>query len=226
MDQDKIAKFIKMLREESGVKQEELADKLSISRQTVSKWETGKSVPDILMIKSLSRIFKVPVNDILNGQKNSNDDDLTLKMFESRNKMKRLVKRLLISIILLLIFFLVYYFISSYNSIKVYTINAESDDVSISNGLLLDTDEKIYFQLGEMINKTNDSIKDLTLYYIDGEDRVTVYACTSCSTTKINFIDFKVNNEYLDTTKIKDILNRFYLEITFTNDYKKFKIKI
>ena len=69
MNQDKISKFIKNLREESNMTQEELADKIPISRQAISKWERGISIPDAQTLIRLSEIFNLSINEILSGEK-------------------------------------------------------------------------------------------------------------------------------------------------------------
>lgn len=56
---------IKTLRKSKGLSQEELAVKLNVVRQTVSKWETGLSVPDADMLISLSEVFETPVSTLL-----------------------------------------------------------------------------------------------------------------------------------------------------------------
>lgn len=47
---------IKIIRKNKGYSQEELASKLHVTRQTISKWETGQSVPDANLLKQLSRV--------------------------------------------------------------------------------------------------------------------------------------------------------------------------
>lgn len=56
---------IKTMRKAKGLSQEELAVKLNVVRQTVSKWEQGLSVPDAEMLISLSEVFEVPVSTLL-----------------------------------------------------------------------------------------------------------------------------------------------------------------
>lgn len=50
-------------RKRSGLSQEEVAEKLGVSRQTVSKWENGETLPDILQSKKLSSLFHMPIED-------------------------------------------------------------------------------------------------------------------------------------------------------------------
>ena len=56
-----IEKNIKRLRKQAGMSQEELAIRLAVVRQTVSKWENGLSVPDAEMVIKIAELFHVPV---------------------------------------------------------------------------------------------------------------------------------------------------------------------
>ncbi len=60
-----LSENIKALRKQKGYSQEQLADKLNVVRQTVSKWEKGYSVPDADMLEELADIFEVQVGDLL-----------------------------------------------------------------------------------------------------------------------------------------------------------------
>ena len=51
MEQEKIGKFIKKIRVDNGLTQKDLADKLGVTYQAVSKWENGKNIPDIMILK-------------------------------------------------------------------------------------------------------------------------------------------------------------------------------
>ena len=69
MDQIKIGKFIASCRKEQGITQAVLAEKLGISDRAVSKWETGKSLPDSGIMLELCEILKINVNELLSGEK-------------------------------------------------------------------------------------------------------------------------------------------------------------
>ena len=56
---------LKTLRKNKGLSQEELSIKLHVVRQTVSKWESGLSVPDAEMLINISELFEIPVSEIL-----------------------------------------------------------------------------------------------------------------------------------------------------------------
>lgn len=62
-----IADRIQYLRKQKGYSQEELADKVGVSRQAVSKWESEQSTPDLEKIIAMSELFKVTTDYILKG---------------------------------------------------------------------------------------------------------------------------------------------------------------
>lgn len=61
--------FLSQLRNERGWTQRQLAEQLSVTDKAVSRWETGRGLPDIQSLKSLSRLFHVTINEILAGQR-------------------------------------------------------------------------------------------------------------------------------------------------------------
>jgi len=69
MDQIKVGKFIASCRKEEGMTQAVLAEKLGISDRAVSKWETGKSLPDSGIMLELCEILKINVNELLSGER-------------------------------------------------------------------------------------------------------------------------------------------------------------
>ena len=69
MDQIKVGKFIASCRKEQGMTQAVLAEKLGISDRAVSKWETGKSLPDSGIMLELCEILKINVNELLSGER-------------------------------------------------------------------------------------------------------------------------------------------------------------
>lgn len=68
MDQIKIGKFIAECRRKEKLTQLELAQKLNITDRAVSKWETGRSLPDTSIMLELCDILKITVNDLLSGE--------------------------------------------------------------------------------------------------------------------------------------------------------------
>jgi len=68
MDQIKIGKFIAACRKKANLTQMQLAEKLNITDRAVSKWETGKSMPDSSIMLELCEILEITVNDLLCGE--------------------------------------------------------------------------------------------------------------------------------------------------------------
>ena len=69
MDQMKIGKFIADCRKEQNLTQSQLAEKLNITDRAVSKWETGRSMPDSSIMLELCEILGITVTDLLNGER-------------------------------------------------------------------------------------------------------------------------------------------------------------
>lgn len=73
MDQKMIGSFLKELRKEKNITQEQLAETLGVSGRTVSRWETGTNMPDISLLVDMAEMFDVSVPEIINGErKNEN----------------------------------------------------------------------------------------------------------------------------------------------------------
>lgn len=69
MDQIKTGKFISEIRREKRLTQRELADLLFISDKTVSKWETGKGLPEVTLMLPLCNALGITVNELLSGER-------------------------------------------------------------------------------------------------------------------------------------------------------------
>ena len=61
--------FIAQLRKELGLTQKELAEKLEVTDKAISRWETGKGLPDTSLLKPLAEIFGVSVGELLSGKR-------------------------------------------------------------------------------------------------------------------------------------------------------------
>ena len=68
MDQVKIGKFISECRKKQNLTQSQLAEKLGITDRAISKWETGRTMPDSSLMLDLCNILKISVNELLNGE--------------------------------------------------------------------------------------------------------------------------------------------------------------
>lgn len=69
MDTQKIGRFLKELRKENNMTQEQLGERIGVTNKTVSRWETGNYMPPIECLKLLSDIYQISINEILSGEK-------------------------------------------------------------------------------------------------------------------------------------------------------------
>lgn len=75
MDQIRIGSFLKALRKEKGLTQEQLAEKLNVSGRTVSRWETGSNMPDISVLVEIAEFYDVSIPEIINAERKSENMD-------------------------------------------------------------------------------------------------------------------------------------------------------
>lgn len=71
MDTRKIGEFLKELRKEKDLTQEQLAEKILVSGRTVSRWETGVNMPDISLLVILAEFYDVSITEIIDGERKS-----------------------------------------------------------------------------------------------------------------------------------------------------------
>ena len=69
MDLQKIGTFLKELRKEKELTQEQLAETLNVSRRTVSRWETGSNMPDLDLLVEMADLYQVDLRELLNGER-------------------------------------------------------------------------------------------------------------------------------------------------------------
>ena len=97
MDQIKIGCFIAERRRQAGLTQMQLAEKLNITDRAVSKWETGRSLPDSSIMLELCDILGISVNELLSGEKimmennNQKNEQLLLEMTKELEKKNKII---------------------------------------------------------------------------------------------------------------------------------------
>ena len=79
MNQEKIGKFLKELRKQKGLTQEQIAEKFHVSNRTISRWENGNNMPDLDILIEISDYYEVDLREILNGERKSGDMDKEMK---------------------------------------------------------------------------------------------------------------------------------------------------
>lgn len=100
MNQIKIGVFIKELRKEKGLTQEQLAEQFNVSRRTVSRWETGSNLPELDILIEMADYYEVGIRELLNGERKSEDmnkelEETVMKVAEYSNEDKiKVTKRM------------------------------------------------------------------------------------------------------------------------------------
>ena len=184
MNQEKIGQFIKNIRKENKLTQKELADKLGVTYQAVSKWENGKNVPDISIIKEISKMFNVDIDEILDGEK--------------KDKKKSLYPLFLVSLLIVLLV-LGYIFYDKTDNYEFKTISTTCSDFKISGSAAYNKDKAtIYISNVEFCGK-----EDTTKYK---KITCTLYETYKDTKTKISDCDKKKNinlEDFLKEVQVK-----------------------
>lgn len=118
------------LRKEKNISQEELANELNVSRQTISKWETGESTPDFDKIVPLCNYFNITSDELLSGKENiivARDDE----------KQHKFARNLAISIILYIISLAEVVFVSEMFHLEAVAVALFFITIAIATGLIV-----------------------------------------------------------------------------------------
>lgn len=97
-DQRKMGGFMKELRKEKVITQEQFAEVLNVSARTVSRWETGSSMPDISLLVEIANFYDVDITELINGERkseimNNNVDEVTEALTDYADKEKKLLTK-------------------------------------------------------------------------------------------------------------------------------------
>lgn len=111
MDQVKIGNFITKCRKEKNLTQQQLADILNVSNRAVSKWETGKNLPDASLMIELCKNLEITVNELFAGERLSEEEkdikaDENLVKIQKHNEATNMAAR--ICFIMTILFLLIY----------------------------------------------------------------------------------------------------------------------
>lgn len=126
MDLVKIGRFIAECRKEKGLTQSQLAEMLNITDKAVSKWETGKGLPDVSIMIELCHILGINVNELLSGERLSEENyrekanENIVSMIKVADKNRRIKNKIILVFITIISIFLICRLaIGIYQSIEV-----------------------------------------------------------------------------------------------------------
>lgn len=205
MNQDKIANTIKEIRKNNNFTQRDLANELGVTYQAVSKWENGKNIPDIEILKLICNKYKIDINELLDN-----------KIENKKNKLLIIIPIILISIIAIASLIL----LTKDNNYFKKTTSTNSK--FIVDGSIANINNKTYINITSITSNIIDEKKYETI-------KATLYENYNDTNTKIaeseNGKDITLN-DYLKIVKfnIDDYKTncknepKLYIEIQATNN--------
>ncbi|MCI8445837.1 MAG: helix-turn-helix transcriptional regulator, partial [Bacilli bacterium] len=113
MNQERIGKYIAKLRKGKKITQEELAEKLGVSSKSISRWETGRNMPDLSLITPLCKELGTTINELLSGEKLNEKEyqekleENIIKTIDFTDKKLRKTRRIFYSIIIIIVLFII-----------------------------------------------------------------------------------------------------------------------
>ena len=197
------------LRKQKGLSQEDLADKLDVSRQTISKWETGQTTPEMEKLIEMSKLFEITIDELVGNEREIKEEKSSSKEENTKSKHKK--KHILLKIILTIV--LIYILISIYKYIAMTVIinkgqSACKEDYSVFS-IMFTNDPHFVESIDGMVSK-----------YIKADTRI-LETVTIKNREKPNYIRFldlekktdthinydEIQNKYIVIDGNKDMLN-------------------
>ena len=185
MDQKKISELIKKIRKDNNLTQKDLADKYNVTYQAVSKWETGKNIPDISILKQMSNDFNISIDDILEGE------------YSKKNTSKKLI---ILGVCLALVAAILFFVFKSENDFKFRTIESNCSNFNITGSIAY--------------NDSKSSIYISNIDYCGGEDKQ-VYSSFDCKLyeKKGSVMNLIESYSYAKASTLKEFLSSLTFSI-------------
>lgn len=229
MNENNLGKIISNFRTERKMTQKELAHKLNVSDKAVSRWELGLSYPSMDMLLSLSKLFKIPLSELIiarvsTDEKNKDIVQEVVKHYSkvNNNYAKKVKKFLITLVIIVLIFTMTIIFTHSYNRFKVYRVNLESDDFYPTTGFYIETKIKDTLSLNNInikgIELSSSDVISVDLYFVEDDKEYVIQSYSSLE--NINFVNYQ---SYVDIENLSYYSNNLYLRVVVMNSKGKTK---
>lgn len=211
------ANTIYNIRKERNITQKELADLIGVSDRTISKWENGSTVPDLETIKKLCNELGISPDSIVKSGKNYKDRLQDFKRMVGKFLNYILKNIFLIGFIVVFILLLAY-FINNYNTIRIYNLTYESENITFEDGYFFKTKVLNIITINniklEKINYEPTSTK-IELYTYLNEDKHVIYESDTLNNIYIE--ESKSYSDLLTKDVIENIKNNLYIKI-YTTD--------
>lgn len=189
MNQERIGKFIKEIRLKENLSQQKFAEKYGVTYQAVSKWENGKNMPDIAILKKMCQEYNTNLNDFLETKKTNKN------------------KKRFIFVILLLLFLgiILYFFFHDKNNknFEFKTISATCDNFDLFGSIAYND------------NKSSIYISNITYCGEEDDSEYIKIECTLYETEKNTKTEI---SQYNHETKEEMTLKEFLKDVNFVID--------
>ena len=211
MEQNEFGKLIKEIRKKNNLTQKNLADKYNVTYQAVSKWENDKNMPDVSLIKEISKDFNVSMDDLLEGKYNT-------------KKKVGYIKWIILGSVAVIISIILIIILNKDNDFEFKTLSSNCDNFNISGSISYNKNKSAIYvtnitYCGEEDNNIYKKI-ECTLYEKDNNMNTKISSYTYDN--DITLSDF-LKAVTLSTDNYSKICrdyteNSLYLEIDCTND--------
>lgn len=183
MNQERIGKLILKIRKDNNLTQKEFADKFGVTYQAVSKWENGKNIPDIAILKDICNTFNIDINEFL---------DIDTKKEKKENK-NYIIPILLIIVAVIAIIFIQINYVKS-DSFEFKTLESNCDSFNISGSIAYNSNiSSIFISDVKYCGIPNNSVYDkieCSLYEVENNKQIKIDDCIYENNKNITLTDF------------------------------------
>lgn len=214
------AKIIYNLRLEHNLTQKGLADLIQVSDRTISKWENGQTVPDLINIKSICDELGVSPSSIVHSKRTMKDH------FKIFNKgIAKLInicfKNMFFIFFIIAFVLLLVYFINNYNSMSIYLLKYDSEDININHGYFVESKKANILVIDDISIKNNYDPNDLKLElytYING-DKYIIY--NSNNLDDIYLEEFSGYHNFFNSEVLINMKKGLYMDVYSKDKHDK-----
>lgn len=223
MDQEKIGKVIREIRKSNNLTQKDLADKYGVTYQAVSKWENGKNIPDIILLKQICKDFNINLEDVLDGEVSS----------DKKKNNRMIIISIILGIVTLVCLFAIF---SNRNSeFEFKTITSNCNNFNITGSMAYNKEKSsIYISNINYCGGNDNTLYDkleCVLYESNGKTETRIDECNYDKDEDIKLEDFfknvtfNIDNYNRSCSEYTE--NSLYLQINATdNDGKVTTYKV
>ncbi len=181
MNTEKISKYISKKRKEKGLTQQELADMTHLSEKTISKWETGRGIPDIGNLQNLAKALDTSVIELLNGEESTKEEKVIDYIKYKEKKDKRILIYVILSALVIIALLitnqvLTYrnFYKTNYDKTQVTKLYGSGELFDINDMLVITSPEKTIMVTGRIYSKNPDLVpqENILSYSINYNDKL------------------------------------------------------